>query len=480
MGFEARPVLSTVTPLVWGLEAYAGWQSPDEYSASPPNSIALLLQWNVALSFVGTMGASLWDKCHKWQPSTSAPAQAMEVDTPTSEVQVAAGLSASAKVPASAEASVSVGVSAAVEAPVSARTVPSGTGTSVKGGWKVAAGKKKKKKGGSKRGAVSVADPKSELSAISLGESQGQVVDVEAMEVTVGGDSRLGPTSPGGKEKGAVPQPPPASASIGPAFDAHFHLDRMIAKGKGKLSVDSIYKMDVAPRDKIDLKGGCMVFCDPEHCPNAEDLQKIREHAGFRVAVGIHPKHAGQAGAAQVRRLKQLVAHPDVAAMGEIGLDFTAGSLASVPQQEQLFGECLTVAQRDKPIDLHIRPASVEPEVIRQAYLRVRGVMKGIIGSRQVVQLHSFSGGADVVQGWLSDFPNTYFSFSGLTARFSDYQKRGLKAVQVGKMLLETDSPYLVVRGADAQGDMLQNSPLYLGAVAKLVANIRGESRAVD
>ena len=109
------------------------------------------------------------------------------------------------------------------------------------------------------------------------------------MEVTVGGDSGLDVTSQGGKEKGAAPQPPPASASIEPAFDAHFHLDRMIAKGKGKLSVDSIYKMDVAPRDKIDLKGGCMVFCDPEHYPSAEDLQRIREHSGFRVAVGNHP-----------------------------------------------------------------------------------------------------------------------------------------------------------------------------------------------
>ena len=134
---------------------------------------------------------------------------AMEMDTPTSEVQVATGSSASANAPASAEASVSVGVSAAVEAPVSVRTVPTGTGTSGKGGggWKEAAGKKKKKKkGGSKpRGAVSLAYLNSELSAISLGESQGQVVDVEAMEVTVGGDRGVGATSPGGPEKERLP-----------------------------------------------------------------------------------------------------------------------------------------------------------------------------------------------------------------------------------------------------------------------------------
>ena len=46
--------------------------------------------------------------------------------------------------------------------------------------------------------------------------------------------------------------------------------------------------------------------------------------------------------------------------------------------------------------------------------------------------------------------------------------------MQVGKLLLETDSPYLVVRGADARGEVLQDSPLYLGAVVKLVATIRG------
>ena len=184
--------------------------------------------------------------------------------------------------------------------------------------------------------------------------------------------------------------------------------------------MDFIYKMNVSPRDKVDLKrgGGCMVFCDPEHYPSAEDLRRIREHPGLRVAVGFHPKHAGKVGDTQVRQLKQLFANPGVAAMGEIGLDFIARSLAPVPQQERLFGECLTVAHRDKLIVLHILPASVDPDVIRQAYHRACMVMKGIIGSRQVIQLYSFSGSADVVRGWLADFPNTYFSFSVLTASF--------------------------------------------------------------
>ena len=177
--------------------------------------------------------------------------------------------------------------------------------------------------GGEPQEAVALADLKAELSVISIGDSQAQGQGEEVIEGVVegeGGDGSKGVAFPGGKEKGAAPQSSPASPSVGPAFDVHFHLDRLTGKEKGNLSVDLIYKMNVSPRDKVDLKGGCMVLSDPEHYPSAEDLRRIREHPGSRVAVGIHPKHAGKVGDTQVQQLKQLVANPGVAAMGEIGL----------------------------------------------------------------------------------------------------------------------------------------------------------------
>ena len=72
-----------------------------------------------------------------------------------------------------------------------------------------------------------------------------------------GGDSDIGEqtsqgkASPGGKEKGTAPQPSPASTSSRPAFDAHFHLDRMMSRERGRLSVDYIYKMDVLRRESV-------------------------------------------------------------------------------------------------------------------------------------------------------------------------------------------------------------------------------------
>ena len=41
------------------------------------------------------------------------------------------------------------------------------------------------------------------------------------------GDGSKGVAFPGGREKGAAPQPSPASPSVGRRSDAHFHLDRL-------------------------------------------------------------------------------------------------------------------------------------------------------------------------------------------------------------------------------------------------------------
>ena len=118
--------------------------------------------------------------------------------------------------------------------------------------------------------AVALADLKAELSTISIGDSQAQGQGEEVMEGVVegeGGDGSKGVAFPGGKGVGAAPQPSPASPSVGPAFDAHFHLDRLMGKEKGKLSVDSIYKMDVSPRDRVDLKGGVWSSAIPSTIP---------------------------------------------------------------------------------------------------------------------------------------------------------------------------------------------------------------------
>ena len=82
---------------------------------------------------------------------------------------------------------------------------------------------------------------------------------------------------PVGEVKGAAPQLSPVPTSIGPAFDAYFHLNRLMRMKRGIYRWTSSM-MNVSPRDNVDLKGVCMVPCDPEHYPSAEDLRRIRQH----------------------------------------------------------------------------------------------------------------------------------------------------------------------------------------------------------
>ena len=258
-GLRAHPVLPTAAPLMRRLEAFAGWESPAEYSASPPNSFALLLQWNVALSLLGTMGGGQREECRTWQPSSPAPIRAADPAPPATEVPVT--VEASPLVSAPTGTPVPVEVEATAGAPASPKAGPSGVGGSVGLGWREVKGKKKRKKkkvGKKPQEAVALADLKAELSSISIGDSRAQGQGEEVMEGVVegeGGDGSKGVAFPGGRGEGAAPQPSPASQSVGPAFDAHFHLDRLTGKEKGKLSVDLIYKMDVSPRVRIDLKG---------------------------------------------------------------------------------------------------------------------------------------------------------------------------------------------------------------------------------
>ncbi|GFS27081.1 hypothetical protein ElyMa_001739000 [Elysia marginata] len=56
-GLPSRPESPTTHSWARELERFCGWLSPQELSNSPANSLALLLQWDVALALVTT-----WDR----------------------------------------------------------------------------------------------------------------------------------------------------------------------------------------------------------------------------------------------------------------------------------------------------------------------------------------------------------------------------------------------------------------------------------
>ena len=134
--------------------------------------------------------------------------------------------------------------------------------------------------------------------------------------------------------------------------------------------------------------------------------------------------------------------------------------------QDKLFRRMLTISRPDKVLVLHLRGASNRhsSEVLLSALHLVRKTCQ----RSQKIHLHCFTGTEHDVEEWLQELPNCHFGFTGRVASYSQEQLIGLKAVPMNRILLETDSPYMLVNK-----NLEANTPAYIGDVAHLVAYAR-------
>lgn len=74
-----------------------------------------------------------------------------------------------------------------------------------------------------------------------------------------------------------------------PAYDSHFHYDRLKMKLRRDIPVKEILTLNIQPEPKIQvhLLGALMIVCDPRTYPDV-----IQEDSDFLAAVGFHPRHA--------------------------------------------------------------------------------------------------------------------------------------------------------------------------------------------
>ncbi|MDO9079801.1 MAG: TatD family hydrolase, partial [Desulfuromonadales bacterium] len=126
-------------------------------------------------------------------------------------------------------------------------------------------------------------------------------------------------------------------------FDTHIHLDRLPSD-------------DLANQIEQARQQGIHSFLIPGIAPsNWATLTALAgQHAGLFIAPGVHPLAAESWSAQVEERLVQLLAHPAVVAIGEIGLD----SKLPVPLglQEQVFRAQLRLSvAAGKPVLLHCR-----------------------------------------------------------------------------------------------------------------------------
>jgi TatD DNase family protein len=255
------------------------------------------------------------------------------------------------------------------------------------------------------------------------------------------------------------PKPGSANSSLGvpPAvfFDTHAHLDQP------EFDAD---RSGVIARAKA--AGVETILCPAVSAASSRALLQLGEEFDLPVAVGIHPNSTAEAAADDWQQVALMSSHPRVVALGETGLD-RYWDLSPLARQQEYLDRHLRLAQtQDLPVILHCRDAAAElMPMLREA--AARGPLRGV--------LHAFSGNADLAAECVA--LGLFISFAGnitYTNRKFDSLRAAARTVPDDRLLLETDSPYLVPQ--IFRGKQRRNEPANVIHTAAFLAELRGVS----
>jgi TatD DNase family protein len=156
-----------------------------------------------------------------------------------------------------------------------------------------------------------------------------------------------------------------------------------------------------------------------------------RAHAGLSATAGVHPHEATSWEAGAPQRLRELLAAPELVAVGETGLDYHYDHSPRSAQRAAFEGQLALAQELGKPVVIHARDADDDmAALLREWGGRVPGlVLHSFAGSRAL-----FTAGMDV---------GAYFSFSGMITFKNWHPAVPPTAAPADRLLVETDAPYL-------------------------------------
>jgi TatD DNase family protein len=236
-------------------------------------------------------------------------------------------------------------------------------------------------------------------------------------------------------------------------IDSHCHLDHE------KFDADREAAIERAAAAGVD----CLLAIGTGNGPPDHDagIRLADAHPMIYATAGIHPHHASKATPESFRRLRELLAHPKVLAVGEIGLDYHY-DFSPRDTQRAVFIEQIAIAREAaRPIVIHTREAWDDTMQV----LREHWTPAGICGI-----MHCFSGGPREAQEALA--LGFYLSFAGVVTfpKALDLQEAA-KIAPRDRLLIETDAPYL----APVPHRGKRNEPAFVASTARKLADLRGE-----
>ncbi len=199
------------------------------------------------------------------------------------------------------------------------------------------------------------------------------------------------------------------------------------------------------------------IGCDLESSANSIAVAEKYEH--IFAAVGVHPHDATEINADALEKLRAMLAHPKVVALGEIGLDYYRDRSPREVQRNAFRQQIRLAKDVGKPIIVHDRDAHDEVvQILKEEDAAANG---GV--------LHCFSGDLEMAQQCLK--LGFYLSFTGtITYPKNEAVREIIKAIPIDRMLVETDCPYLSPQKFRGK----RNEPAYVRYTAEKMAEIKG------
>jgi TatD DNase family protein len=236
-------------------------------------------------------------------------------------------------------------------------------------------------------------------------------------------------------------------------FDTHAHLDQP------DFDAD---RGEVVARARE--AGVTMILCPAVSAQSSRAVLSLAEQYDLLAAVGIHPNSTHEAAPGDWQQVAAMIDRPRVAALGETGLD-RYRDFAPISLQRDYLDRHLRLSQEcGLPVILHCRDAQADLlAALRTA--AARGPIHGVV--------HAFSGDAAFAAECLA--LGLYVSFAG-NLTYSNKKTEPLRAaartIPADRLLLETDSPYLVPQLF--RGKQKRNEPAHVIHTAAFLAQLRG------
>lgn len=196
-------------------------------------------------------------------------------------------------------------------------------------------------------------------------------------------------------------------------------------------------------------------------CSSKEELmymlEKQKQYSNLDISFGFYPQDAKDITQKDLDFLVfALEEYPQIKAIGEIGLDYYY-TKEFADEQKELFIKQIEIANKyNKPIIIHSRSAAKDTYDTLKQYAKTN------------VLMHCYSDSLEMMREYQK--LGYFISFTGVVT-FKNANKVKINAlnVELDKIMIETDSPYLTptpFRGKD-------NQPAYVRYVGKYIAKLR-------